>query len=188
MTAVIRRMIPADRQFVISTWSSSYRMSPYAGMLSMETYADVMHREIARIIDHPTSCVLVAEEPGEVDDKGRPFVYAFGAFRNGVHPAVLSRVPYVYYVYVKAPYRQGRKRLGMTTGYAALLLGAYGIDPARPFTYACRTSYCDTLASKMPRAAFDHLPARYLEHHGPEQAEPATDQPTSQAVRAGADR
>lgn len=158
MTAIIRSMAPSDRQFVISTWSSSYRTSPHAGLLSMATYADVMHREIARIIDHPTTRVLVADEPGETDHEGRPFLYGFGAFG----PEWLG-TPYIYYLYVKTPYRQGRKRLKLPMGYAAQILGAHGVDHRRPFAYACKTLYCDQLASKIPLATFDPLPARYLE-------------------------
>lgn len=175
MTAIIRPMAPSDRQFVISTWSSSYRMSPYAGPLSMATYADVMHREIERIIEHRTTRVLVAAEPGEVDHEGRPFLYGFGAFSA----EVLVGAKYVYYIYVKTPYRQGKARHGLHLGYAAQLLAAHGIDPAKPFAYACRTSYCDTLARKIPLATFDPFPARYLETH---------EQRTSQATAARAER
>jgi len=156
MTAFIRPMRNADRQFVISGWSSSYRTSFHAGMLSMASYSDVMHREIARIIDHETTLTLVAEEPGETVDSGKPFLYGF----------IAARPPdYVYYVYVKAPYREGRRKFNLPQGYAEQLLRACRIEPTRHFSYACRTAYCSELSAKIPLAEFNPLPARYLEHH-----------------------
>jgi hypothetical protein len=147
----------------------------------MERYAIAMHLEIVTIIDHATTRVLVAEEPGEVDHVGRPFVYGFAAYSD----EALINAKYVYYVYVKTPYRQGRKRHHMAKGYGAILLEACGVDVARPFEYACRTSYCDTLASKIPLATFDPLPARYLEPPTHEQRSqvPAA-AVTAQAIRA----
>lgn len=177
MTARIRPMTSADRDFVVSGWSSSYRESFYAGMLSMETYAEVMHCEIGRVLAHPTTLALVAEEPGETDHAGRPFLYGFVVARQGdvSIPTVARSVvgprrggrrkplPYLYYVYVKTAYRRGRERYGLSKGYAAQLFEAAGIDPARPFAYACQTAECFTLATKIPLGEFNPLPARYLE-------------------------
>lgn len=157
MTAY-RAMIDEDRDFVISGWSSSFRTSQYAGLVSMRIYAQVMHAVIEEILDRPDTRVLVAHEPGEFDHQGRPFLYGFLATRAG-------RAPYVYYVYVKAPFRQGRARHGLELGHAAALFTAAGIDPRRPFGYACRTSLSDRLTDrftgKFPLAQWDPLPARY---------------------------
>jgi hypothetical protein len=160
LTALIRPATPADRDFIVSTWSSSFRTSVYAGLLSMETYADVQHREVKRVLDHPTTLTLVAAEPDELDERGRQFLYGFIALRQHV-----ERVPpYVYYVYVKTAYRRGRAQFGLELGYAAQLFRAARIDPRRPFGYACQTSMSLQLASKIPLGAWDPLPARYLEH------------------------
>lgn len=148
MTIAFRPMIPADREFVRSGWSSSYRTSYAAGLISMDTWADVMHREINAILDRPSTAVTVAHEPGETDHVGRPFLYGFIA-------ALKRPDPYVLYAYVKAPYRRQR--------IAARLFAAAGVDPKRPFGYACRTGYCDQLAAKIPAASFNPLPARYQE-------------------------
>lgn len=157
---LIRPFVPPDRDFVISTWSASYRTSHYAGLLSMARYADVMHTEIARIIDHPSTLTLVAEQPGETDEEGRPFLYGFVAAAARHRP---ESPPYVYYVYVKSPYRRGKERHGMAKGYGQQLLEAVGCKPRAPFRYACQTSISLQLAAKIPLGEWDPLPARYLE-------------------------
>lgn len=165
MTAACRPMQPVDRQFVLSGWSSSYRVSDHAGLISMSRWATVMHREVAAILDHPTTRTLVAEEPGEVDDKGQPFLYGFlvwcelsGAIA-GLPPQGL---PYVYYVFVKTAFRRGRERLGLERGIAAQLFAAAGINPRAPFMYACSTDMLGAMARKIPLAEFNALPARFL--------------------------
>lgn len=157
MTAAVRRMTPEDRMFVISTWSSSYRTSHQAGLISMASWADIMHRQIVRIISHPAVTTLVAYEPGVTDHKGRAFLYGF------LTCATQQTVPYVYYVYVKSPYREGKRRFQLTKGHAELLFEAAGIDPRAPFAYACHTPTVSDLARKIPLAELNPLPARYLE-------------------------
>lgn len=153
-----RLMTAADRRFVISAWSSSYRTSPHAGMLSMTTYAEVMHREVANILDHRTTLTFVADEPGETDHEGRPFIYGFLSRRA----AQTVGDPYVYYVYVKRPYRRGLHN-GLPQAMATELFRAAGIDPRKPFGYACHTSYCSELERKIPLAVWHPLAARYLQ-------------------------
>lgn len=151
-------MTDDDLDFVVSTWSSSYRLSPYAGLLAMATYADVMHREIATILARPSTAVTVAHEPGESVETPagpRPFVYGFIAIRTDL-PG-----PYVYYVFVKGAYRRGRRRLGLPEGHATALLRAAGIDPRDPIKFACRTPLGDLAARKTPLAEFDSLPGRF---------------------------
>lgn len=165
MTATVRPALPSDRQFVLSGWSSSFRRSRYAGIISMETWADVMHPEITRILDHPSTSTLVAEEPGETDERGAPWLYGFIAFRGSAR----TRRPYVYYTYVKSPYREARRRLGEPQGVATLLLAAAGIDPRRRFEYACETASALSLAAagKIPLAECNPFPARYLHQEQP---------------------
>lgn len=154
MTAAFRPLIVADLDFVVSSWSSSYRTSDYAGMISMESWATVMHSEILTVLNRRDTRVIVAHEPGETDEKGRPFLYGYIATRDGGDP-------YVYYVYVKSPYRRGKEKWGLAVGYGRALFSAAGIDPLRPFEYACPTSYCRQLASKIPLAEPNTLKARF---------------------------
>lgn len=155
MTAAFRPMITADRDFVRSGWSSSFRTSRYAGLIAMDGYAAVMHAQIDAILARASTAVTVAHEPGEVDHEGRPFLYGFIATRTDL------AAPYVYYVFVKSAYRRGRTRHQLELGHGAALFAAVGIDPRCPFGYACRTSYCDELATKIPQAVWDPLPGRY---------------------------
>lgn len=133
MTIAFRPMVAADRQFVLSGWSSSYRTSIYAGLIRNSTWAEVMHREIGAIIDAPTTAVTVAIEPGEQDHEGREFLYGFIAARN--HGA-----PYVYYVYVKKPYRYPKP-----FSIGRRLFEAAGVNLGEPFTFASRTAIGDRI-------------------------------------------
>lgn len=151
MTVSFRPMTAADRDFVISGWSASLRTSIHAGLISDTTWADVMHREIGAILDRPTTRTVVACEPGELDHLDREFLYGFAVARIGE--------PYLYYCYVKAKFRHGKRR-GMRRGYGELLLDAVGIDPAQPFGYACRTPAAIRLAPRYPAATWDPFPAR----------------------------
>lgn len=122
----------------------------------MDTYATVMHAQIDALLDRPNARTLVAHEPGEFDDRGRPFLYGFVA-------TLAAATPYVLYVYVKAPYRRGKAKHGLSRGIATMLFEAAGVDPVRPFAYACKTSYVSDLARKIPLAEWDPMPARYKE-------------------------
>jgi len=152
-----RPMLDVDREFVISAWSSSFRMSPYAGPLAMDTYADVMHAEIEQILARPSTQVIVAHEPGETIDGGRPFLYGFIVRRIG------GQRPYVYYVFVKHFYRRGGKRHALDVGHARGLFAAAGINPLAPFSYMCRTLWSDRLATKIPLAEWNPIAGRYEE-------------------------
>ena len=162
-------MVDADRGFVVSAWSSSFRKSKWAGVISMASYAVVMHGQIEAILRRPSTRVIVAEEPGETVDGVRPYLYGFVAVRTDLP------LPFVYYVYVKQQFRRARTRLDLEQGYATQLLAAAGVDPMRPFSYGFRTATGDVLTMdrwrdgeivvprKIPRASWDPLPARYEE-------------------------
>lgn len=147
--AVIRRQAstrahrPAteeDRRFIIPAWSASYKDSHSAGMICSERWADVMHAEIRRVLDWPSTITLVAYEP-----KDPTFVYGF-----------ISGDPsrsLVYYCYVKAAFRRH--------AFARGLFAAIGVDPGGHFTYGCRTAVTSRLAGKIPAARFDPSVARY---------------------------
>lgn len=144
MTIAYRPMIPADRQLVISGWSSSYRKSRSAGLIRNSSWARVMHPEIEAYLDMPDTRTIVACEPGELDHLGREFLYGF----------IATRASYVYYCYVKLRYR----RRGIARG----LFDAAGVDPAGAFLYACSTGASEEIrrAGKIPAATFDPVPAR----------------------------
>ena len=145
---------PADRAFIVSAWSSSYRTAHSAGLITMEDWADVMHGQIGKVLDRPYVDIKVAHE---IDDPD-PIADLYGFIVADVtmeatlyrHP---TRYPYVYYVYVKSPMR----RMGIARG----LFAAMGIDANEPFSYACKTGILSVLAPKLADATFDPLVARY---------------------------
>lgn len=151
-------MTDEDRTFVVSGWSSSYRMSHFAGPISMKRYAKVMHAEIEALLDHPAVETIVATRVGETDHLGRPWLYGFIASSRSI---MRDGRPYVLYVYVKLPYRRGKTQ-GMVSGYASMLFEAAGIDPCKPFVFGWQTPASIGLSRKMPFAVFDPLPMRYL--------------------------
>lgn len=133
-----------ERAFITSTWSSSYKSSHFAGMIDTESWPEVMHRSIAGILARPSTRTFVACEPDG-------FLYGFIAGDTG------RRLPVVYYVYVKDPFREA--------GYARRLFAELGVDPAKPFLYTCRTAIVARLASKIPRATFTPAAARYANYY-----------------------
>ena len=137
----------SDRRFVVSAWSASYKDSHSAGMIGTERWADVMHAEIARVLDQANTTTLVAYEKNDPT-----FVYGF---ISGV-PA--ESPPVVYYCYTKAAFRR--------QGIARRLFAALGIDPDNRFTYACRTAVVTRLGGKIPAARFDPNVARYPAREG----------------------
>lgn len=136
-----RPLIPADRPFVIATWSSSYKSSPYAGILFTDDYATVMHATINRVLDRPETTTLLA-----CDRDDRDFLY-------GYIVGELADTPIIHYAYVKTPYRR--------SGIARGLLAAIGVNALGRFVYTSKTEIVKDLASKMPRARFDANGIRY---------------------------
>ena len=167
-----------ERRFVISSWSSSYKASHFAGLITADDWAAVMHVQLGKILDRPTTRTLVA-----VSEDGR-FLYGFIAGDTA------GRQPVVHYVYVKdgfrseAPKRDADGRWRSVRGaqregprYARGLLAALGVDPEGPFLYTCRTPVVSKIdhpssgePSKIPRATFCPAAARYtnyqeMNHH-----------------------
>jgi hypothetical protein len=136
-----------ERAFVIATWASSYKHSHFAGIISAEDWAPVMHAQLGKLVDRSTTRVLVAWDPPA-------FLYGH------IVGDTSSAMPAVHYVYVKDPFREA--------GIARGLLAALGVDPARPFVYTCRTSMVVRLADKIPLARFTPAAARYTNYqeHG----------------------
>lgn len=146
MTVVYRPMRADDCKFVISAWSSSLRNSDRAGMIAMKRWAAVMHVEIEEALDRPHAITVVAQDT-ETD-----LLLGF------ISADVSQGLPYVLYVYVKEPHRR--------SGIARGLFAAIGVDPTKPFSYACRTTIVGWLRSKIPHARHDHLRVRFPETSG----------------------
>lgn len=168
MTLAFRDAEEADLPLVIGSWLSSFRCAHAAGMISMGDWHDVMTRQIERVIARPDCHVIVAYNPDE-DDK-RLDLHGWLCFER--HYQVMQRVhdargrwveqlvetdtPLIHYCFVKQAFR----RLGI----ARALLKAAKIDPARDMNYTCRTSAVTKLASKVPRAKWHPLIARFEKH------------------------
>lgn len=151
-----------ERRFVLSSWSSSYKASHFAGLITAEDWAEVMHVQLGKILDRPTTRTLVAASADR-----HPFLYGF------ISGDTSGRLPIVHYVYVKDGYRSepsGDGREGPR--YARGLFAALGVDPEDPFLYTCKTPIVSVLgpppwsrqASKIPRATFCPAAARYTNY------------------------
>lgn len=157
-----RDATPSDRVFVTATWSSSYKSAHAAGMIPSEDYPAVMHAAIGKLLARPGARAIVAYEPPD-------FLYGFIAGDTS------GATPVVWYVYVKGPYRSERRAGGARSGprHARGLFRALGVDPARPFLYACSTPVVAELrqANKIPRGKFVPATARYTNYLEQEQSE-----------------
>lgn len=145
MTTKFRPALPEDESFIVSGWSSSYRMSRDLAFVQMETYADYMHPIIKGVLARPRVQTIVAH--GEV-------LHGFLTFERSLY----QRPPLVIYVYVAQPYRRG--------GDARGLFDAAGIDPGQRFEFACRTKMSwelQQLHRKAPLAIYNPYRARYAE-------------------------
>lgn len=145
-----------DRQFIVSTWSRTFKDSHYAGILDTDDYAAVMHATIKRVLDRPETVAMLACEH---DDPG----YLYGHIVGEVEA---DAVPIVHYLFVKAPHR-GR-------GIARGLVDALGLNARGYFVYTCKTGDVACLKGQcqcdpedhprrdlMPRGRFDPNGIRY---------------------------
>jgi GNAT superfamily N-acetyltransferase len=148
VSVVFRRAAAGDLPFVISSWSSSYRTSYYAGLVTMNDWADVMHVQLRKILARPSIVTCVAHDPDE-DLAGSADLLGFIAG----DVADRSKVPLVLYVFVKAHYRGN--------GVARGLFNALGVDPSKPFDFACKTPVVRELERKIPYARWSPLRARF---------------------------
>lgn len=132
---LIRPMVDDDRAFVISGWSSSYRLSRDS-IVPMAMWADTMHAVVGHYLARLSTRVLVAH---------RDTLWGFLAYD----------LDYVFYCYVAQPFRKG--------GVARALFDAAGIDPGGRFGYLCRTRASWELqqAGKIPGARYDPFRARF---------------------------
>jgi GNAT superfamily N-acetyltransferase len=142
MTISHRPALTADRQFIVTTWSASYKKSHSAGLVTADDWAGIMHPQLEKILDRTDARAMIATEKSDPD-----FFYGWIAGDTS------ESVPVVYFVYVKQPYRR--------TGIARGLLKAFGVDPSRPFVYVCKTGIVATLSPKIPFARFNNNEVRY---------------------------
>lgn len=129
----------ADRRFIVSTWSSSYKKSHQAGIIHTDRWAEKMHPEFNGILELPDARTLIAYEETDPD-----FFYGWIAGDTS------ENTPVVFYVYVKESYRRA--------GIARALFGALGIDPTKYFVYVCGVPLAKTL---VPHARFNPNEVRY---------------------------
>jgi GNAT superfamily N-acetyltransferase len=178
-----RPAIAADRPFVVSGWSSTYRSSRDE-TAPASLYARHKHEEIdfymsraETLVAHGETGVLFgfltydpttyARSRREVDVHGRSR-RVFDTFYG-----------YVLYVYVAAPFR-GR-------GIARQLFAAAGINPMQRFGYLYRTRSSWELRSKVPLAEHEPFRARYEETEHARSNEPEAAAADGGAQEPGAD-
>jgi len=140
----------ADRHFVVSSWTQSYRTAFTAGFIQEEDWYRVMDEQVAKAMARPDVRTVVAAEGGGL--------YGF------ITADVEERPALVYYVYVKAAYRRGGHGRLWDRGLARQLFAAVGVDPALPFHYVCSTPMVRTLERKIPMAAWRPLFGRFDKH------------------------
>lgn len=132
---MIRLAEPADEAFIVSGWSSSYRMSRDSTIpmpLWAETYRPIVRWYLAK----PRVVTLV--HSGEL-----------------LHGFICFEPKYVHYVYVAAPYRK--------QGFARELMLAAGIEPNVPFRYSHRTGASAAVRSKIPNGRYDSMSGRFAD-------------------------
>jgi hypothetical protein len=154
-----------DLRFVVESFLDSYRDAHAAGLISWDTWHEVMRPQWQRVLARPGVAVTVAafagEAPGLADLAGwiaverdylvpRRVVDAEGRRVSGLVPAT---EPLVHYVFVKAGYRKA--------GIARGLFRAAGVDPERPFRHTTKTGIVTTLRDKVPYSTWAPLIARH---------------------------
>lgn len=129
---------PDDRPFIVSGWSASLKKSRNVQLIAMDDWATIMHAQIDKVMQRSRAVTIV-----RAGDVLSGFICAAPADNH------------VFYIYVAQPFRG--------QGIARELFGAVGIDPAKPFGYACQTKRSWMLRAKTPLAIYDPFYARYPE-------------------------
>jgi GNAT superfamily N-acetyltransferase len=144
VTIVYRHAERPDREFIVSTWSSTYKASHFSGPVYTDRYASVMHEAFGNVLDRPEATALIACER---DDPDFFYGHIVGEVQRG-------EAPIVHYVFVKAPYRQ--------TGIARGLFAALGVDPNSYFVFTCNNGTAiDMVKDRKIRGRFDPNGIRY---------------------------
>lgn len=144
MTLYRTDLTPGDRQFIIATWSSTYKNAHTAGLILAEDWAAIMHDQLGKLLERPNTRTIIACEPGG-------FLYGW------ICGDTSGLIPVVHYVYVKAGYRSMKVSEDSFSGprHARGLFRELGIDPNQPYLYSCKTPTVAALqeAGKIPRGA-----------------------------------
>lgn len=119
-----RPATPKDLEYIRSTWLSSYRTSPYAGVVPNNLFDDVYGETITQLILRGMRFVVVAN-PADPS-----LLLGWLAYEVSHAPPPYRDEYVVHYLFVKPAYR----RLGV----ASQALASVGI--AGPFFYTFRTS------------------------------------------------
>lgn len=171
-----RAAVAADRPFITSGWSSSYRLS-HDCTTPMSLYPRQKHEEVHFYLDRAHALVAHGETG---------VLFGFIVYDPTTYVAILGgrRITldgYVLYVYVATPFRR--------RGIARQLFAAAGIAPTRRFGYLCRTRQSWELRSKIPLAEHEPHRARYeeIEHVRAQQPEVAGEGATREPEGAAAD-
>ncbi len=182
----VRAATGGDMAFVLDSWLKSYRTSHTAGLIAMDSWADVMRPQLLRLMSLPDVTTRVAYHPGE--ESGRHDIY--GWICAGKAPVTtLARHQARYLArLIPAPLRpdrrEGPERLAEVAreelgdaipvvhyaftkvafrkhGVFKALARASGIDLSGPLLFSCRTSAASDVAQRLPSARFDPLVARF---------------------------
>lgn len=144
----------SDRTFVISSWLDASRTSYSSGLIAMEDWYTVMWPQYEKARARDGMQTLVAFEETDPD-----FTYGF-IVADPTEQRVRERdqsirwwPALVLFVFVKQNFRR--------EGVARRLFEAVGIDPRKPFLYACNTQQASRLTHKVPQARFNPLVARF---------------------------
>lgn len=144
MKVYFRDAIDEDRAFIVSTWATSYRDSYSAGILSDRAWHRVMREQINEYLDRSDMCTIVAYDPSAAARRARADI--FGYIVGSSDPR------YVAWVYVKDDVRKA--------GIGKWLFAELGIDPTKPFEYACKTAWAAKLKDKAPHAIWNPMRLR----------------------------
>lgn len=154
MNVLYRDATPADRHFVVSSWTQSYRTAFTAGMIQDDDWYRVMDPQVMKALERPDVRTVVACSSTATDHIADLFGF--------ITVDTEERPPLVYYCYVKEAYRRaGNGRLWDGPGLARQLFAAVGVDPAQPFHYVCSTPSVRTLQRKIALSRWRPLFGRF---------------------------
>lgn len=134
MTIAISPLASHHERFVCSAFCNERKLAKDAGLFDLsdpkqrQAWWDASWSAFWSILSRATVRTFVAHSDLDAD-----------AYRGFLSVDTSGRIPLVYYVYVAGPYRR--------TGHAHAMFAAAGVDPKRPFAFACRNAVVDSLTS-----------------------------------------
>ena len=140
-----RPAMSIDRNFVVKSWLASWRDSNTAGMISVDTWFEVMTPQVNARLTWPGVQTIVAFETTNPDITSNAYGFLVIDFDDSPKT--------VFYLFVKAPYRR--------SGIARGLLDVAGIGPNTRFSYVCSTPIVSQLQRKIPMGKWTPLLGRF---------------------------